>query len=151
VAKSWWAAKAAEVAPAAVVFSSTDTESAWGTLDKAGSWLTTTRSGRPSPLTSPSATDLELVPMAKSWWEAKDRDESPGAVVFSSTDTVWSSTLKEIRSGGPSPLTSPSATELTICSPVQGVAPVAKSWRGAKVGAVAPGAVVFNSTDTVLS
>src|SRR5258707_58492 len=63
-------------------------------------------------------------------------------VVFNSTDTVLSLPLATTRSGLPSPLTSATATE-------RGGLPVAKVCWVAKEGVVAPGAVVFNSTDTV--
>ena len=49
-----------------------------------------------------------------------------------------------MRSGLPSPLMSAAATET-------GSLPVAKVCWAAKVGVVAPAAVVFSSTDTVLS
>src|SRR5262249_21246473 len=122
------------VAPGAVVFSSTDTV--------ALRLLATRRSGRPSPLTSPTATELGLLPVAKVCWGAKDGVVAPGAVVFSSTDTVALKVLATRRSGRPSPLTSPTATEL-------GALPVSTVCWGAKEGVVAPGAVVFSSTDTV--
>src|SRR5262245_27018383 len=134
VAKVCWGAKDGVVAPGAVVFSSTDTV--------ALRLLATRRSGRPSPLTSPTATELGMLPVAKVCWGAKEGGVAPGAVVVSSPDTVALTLLATRRSGRPSPLTSPTATEL-------GVLPVAKVCWGAKEGVVAPAAVVFSSTDTV--
>src|SRR5205809_730487 len=75
-------------------------------------------------------------------WLAKDVVHAPGAIVFSSTDTLVSVKLSTTRSGLPSPLMSPTATE-------SGVDPAAKLCWVAKVGTVAPGAVLFSSTDTV--
>src|SRR5262249_47685953 len=112
-----WGAKDGVVAPAAVVFSSTDTVA----LPE----LATRRSGRPSPLTSPTATEKGPVPVAKVCWGAKDGMVAPAAVVFSSTDTVALPKLATRRSGRPSPLTSPTATEL-------GALPVAKVCWGRK-------------------
>src|SRR5262249_39971273 len=132
--KVCWGAKDGVVAPAAVVFSSTDTVP----LPE----LATRRSGRPSPLTSQTATAPGRVPVAKAWWGAKDGMVAPAAVVFGSTDTVALPRVATRRSGGPSPLTSPTATEM-------GPVPVAKVCWGAKDGVVAPAAVVFSSTDTV--
>ena len=81
--------------------------------------------------------------MAKVCWAAKLAVVAPGAVVFSSTDTVLEPVLATRRSGRPSPFTSAAATE-------RGPLPVAKVCWAAKLGVVAPGAVVFSSTDTVL-
>src|SRR5205807_4236580 len=70
---------------------------------------------------------------------------APGAVVLSSTDTVPALvSLATIRSGLPSRLTSAMVTA-TGCNPVP------NGWATANDGVVTPGAVVFNSTDTVLS
>src|SRR5262249_35882777 len=134
VAKVCWGAKDGVVAPAAVVFNSTDTVS----LAK----LATRRSGRPSPLTSPTATELGWVPVAKVCWAAKDGMVAPAAVVFSSRDTVAPATLATRSSALPLPDALPTATE-------RGWVPVAKVCWAAKDGMVAPAAVVFSSTDTV--
>src|SRR5262245_3157797 len=117
------------------VLSSTDT-----VLEKE---LATARSGLPSPLTSATATPRGRVAVAKVVGAAKLGAAAPGAVVFSSTDTVLSTLLVTARSGLPSPLTSAAAT------PPRGRLPVAKVFWAAKLGAAAPGAVVFSSTDTV--
>ena len=162
---------------------------------RVGIRLAPARSGLPSPLRSPTATDTGPVPVVKSCLAGKSwrgrpgavvfnstdtvlelvrhgqvglavavevphrhgvrgraRGEGlagrkgwrgrPGAVVFNSTDTVSESEFATARSGLPSPLRSPTATEY-------GAMPVAKSCLAAKAGAAAPGAVVFNSTDTV--
>ena len=53
-------------------------------------WLATTRSGLPSPLRSPPPRSRGLAPVAKVCWAAKEGVAAPGAVVFSSTDTVLS-------------------------------------------------------------
>ncbi len=66
----------------------------------------------------------------------------PGAVVFSSTDTVFEPSFATIRSGLPSPFKSATVTE-------SGLLPVAKVCWAAKEAVVDPGAVVFSSTDTV--
>ena len=68
---------------------------------------------------------------------------APGAVVFSSTDTVSEPSLATMRSGWPSPLRSATATEIGIAAGGEGL-------LGGEGGAVAPGAVVFSSTDTVV-
>ena len=64
--------------------------------------------------------------MAKVCWAAKVGVVAPGAVVFSSTDTVLALSLATMRSGLPSPLRSPTVTEM-------GFGPVAKSLWAAKV------------------
>ncbi len=139
VAKVCWGAKEGVVAPGAVVLSSVVFSSTPTFLSEE---LATRRSGLPSPLTSPNAAEKGLLPVAKVCWAAKEDVADPGAVVFSSTPTVPSPSLATRRSGLPSPLTSPTATET-------GFPPVAKVCWGAKEGAVAPGAVVFSSTDTL--
>ena len=82
--------------------------------------------------------------MAKVCCAAKLAVVSPGTVVLSSTETVLALTFATIRSGLPSPLTSAAVTE-------KGTDPVAKVCCAAKLGVVAPGAVVLSSTETVLS
>ena len=69
---------------------------------------------------------------------------APGAVVLSRTETVLSPSFATIRSGLPSPLTSAMVTET-------GWLPVAKVCWAAKLGVVAPGAVVLSRTETVLA
>ena len=139
VAKVCWGAKLGVVAPAVVVFKNTDT-----VLELA---LATIRSVRPSPFTSPSATEVGALPVAKVCWAAKLGATTIGVSVFSSTETVVPCVVlvpksATARSGRPSPLKSPSATEM-------GATPVAKVVCGAKLAVAAPGAVVFNKTDTV--
>ncbi len=135
-------------------------------------------------------------PCQRSAVAAKVGAAAPGAVVFNSTETLLELTLALARSGRPSPLKSPTATEYGCC-PCQRPAG-GQSWRGrpgrgriqqhrdgvgttvgagqvglaiaieiahrhskrpaarakgllgGKRGAAAPGAVVFNSTETVL-
>src|SRR5436853_171987 len=103
VAKDCCAAKEGVVAPGVVVFSSTDTLSVLA--------LATARSGLPSPLRSPMATERGPVPVAKVCWKPKVGVVAPGAVVLSSTDTLLESRLAMTRSGLPSPLRSPMATD----------------------------------------
>ena len=81
-------------------------------------------------------------PVAKVCWAAKDGVVAPGAVVFSSTDTVLRRRSRRSgracrRRSRPPP------------SRRAGALPVAKVCWAAKEGVVAPGAVVFSSTDTV--
>src|SRR5262249_52705151 len=127
-------ANEAVVAPGAVSFSST--------LAVLSLKLATRRSGRPSPLTSPSATEKGARPVAKGCWGAREGEEGPGAVSVSSSLTVAVLTLATRRSGKPSPLTAPSATET-------GPRPVAKVCWGANEAVSDPGAVSFSSTPTV--
>ena len=91
------------MAPGAVVFSSTDT-----VLE---SKFATTRSGLPSPFTSAAVTENGALPVAKVCWAAKEGVVAPGAVVFSSTDTVFELSFATTRSGLPSPFTSAAVTE----------------------------------------
>ncbi len=118
------------------MFSSTDTvfELTFATI----------RSGLPSPFKSAAVTENGKLPVAKAVWAAKEGVVAPGAVVFSSTDTVFELPFATIRSGLPSPFKSAAVTEY-------GSLPVAKAVWAAKEGVVAPGAVVFSSTDTVLA
>ena len=136
VAKVCWVAKLATVAPGAVVLSSTETV----LLLKFGM----IKSGKPSPLTSATITDDGPPPVAKVFCVAKLGMAAPGAVVFSSTETVPSVKFATIRSGLPSPLRSAAVTQI-------GSTPVAKVLCVAKLAVVAPGAVVFSSTETVSS
>ena len=96
----------------------------------------------PSPLKSAAVTEPGSLPVAKVCWAAKEGVAAPGAVVFSSTDTVLEPRFATIRSGLPSPFKSAAVTDC-------GLIPVAKVCWAAKEGVVAPGAVVFSSTDTV--
>src|SRR2546423_15167581 len=103
VLKDCWAPKAAVVDPGAVALRSTDTELAPP--------LAVTTSGKPSPLTSPTATLMGPLPVAKVCWPAKAGVDAPGAVLFKNTDTVLLPWLATITSGMPSPFTSASATD----------------------------------------
>ena len=92
MAKVCWAAKVGvAVAPGAVVFSSTDTvsEPAFATI----------RSGLPSPFKSAAVTEDGSLPVAKVCWAAKERVVAPGAVVFSSTDTVLTPLIRDDQVG----------------------------------------------------
>src|SRR5438552_2655518 len=104
VAKVCCAANEGEVAPGAVVLSSTETG-----LELT---LATARSGRPSPLRSPTATDRGPAPVAKVCWAANDGVAAPGAVVLSRTDTEAEFWLIKTRSGLPSPLRSATTGDL---------------------------------------
>src|SRR5260370_1404461 len=111
VAKVCWGAKDAGKAPGVGVFGST------------GSRLMTkketTRTGLPSPLTTPNATAKGADPVVMTWWVAKDNVDAPGVVVVISSDTLASPPkLATTRSGLPSPLTSPNATEIGTVPPV---------------------------------
>ena len=66
---------------------------------------------------------------------------APGAVVLSSTETVLPVSFATIKSGKPSPLSVGHRHR-------HGAMPVAKVCWVAKVGVVAPGAVVLSSTET---
>src|SRR5262245_33925735 len=68
-----------------VAFSSTDTDLGPATLTSP--WLTTARSGLPSPLKSPTAAAQGARPTAKVCWSVKEALVEPAAVAFSSTDT----------------------------------------------------------------
>src|SRR5208282_979882 len=135
--KVCWVAKlllSKVVAGAGVVLSSTDTVPLLG--------FATIRSGLPSPLTSAAVTEDGQLPTANVCWVAKLGVVAPGAVLLSSTETVPLLEFATIRSGLPSPLTSAAVTEA-------GPMPTAKVCWVAKLGVVAPGAVVLSSTDTV--
>ncbi len=107
VAKVCWVAKLGEAAPGAVVLSSTETVLPLK--------FATIRSGLPSPLTSAAVTAFGPLPVAKVCWAAKLGAEAPGAVVLSSTDTVLPPPFATIRSGLPSPLTSPPSPRTASC------------------------------------
>src|SRR5207302_8430207 len=99
-AKTCESANDGVLAPAAVVFTKTDTKLF------APFKLPTTRSARPSPLKSPTATDCGLVPTAKGFGAARVGVVPPAAVVFRNTDTVLSPWLTRAKSGRPSLLKS---------------------------------------------
>ena len=133
VTKSCLTAKLEVAAPGVVVLSSTDTVAIK---------FATTRSSFPSPLKSPIATDKGLSPVGKSCLVAKLGVAAPGAVVFSSTDTVLELILATARSSFPSRFRSATVTNT-------GPVPVVKSCLGAKVDVADPGTVVLSNTDTV--
>src|SRR5579863_8976167 len=91
---------------------------------------------------SPVVTKAGSSPTANVVCAVKLAVVAPGAVVLRSTDTVPDGPKPPtIRSGRPSPLRSAAVTPV-------GVSPTANVCCASKVGAVAPGAVVFSSTDT---
>src|SRR5262249_38526820 len=96
------------------------------------------------PLRSASVTAAGAVPAAKSSLAAKLTVAAPTAVVFRSVDVSSEPLFAMARSRIPSPFKSPMATET-------GKPPVAKSCLAATEVAVAPGAVVFKSTETLLA
>src|SRR5262249_37082476 len=104
------------------------------------------RSGLPSPLKSPTATETELLPVVKTCCDVKLGVVDPVGVVFNSTDTEACppaplAPLTTARSGLPSPLKSATANELGL--------PLASKVRwGAKLTVNDPAGVVFSSTDT---
>src|SRR5262249_14995600 len=120
-----------------VVLSSTDTVP---TCD--ANMLATTRSGLPSPLKSPTATERGPLPVVKAFRVAKEDVVAAVGVVLSSTDTVLAPQLVTTRSGLRSQLKSPTAREW-------GAVPVAKFCWVAKEEVAAPAGVVLSSTDTV--
>jgi DNA-directed RNA polymerase specialized sigma24 family protein len=118
-AKVCWAVNEGSVAPAGVVFSKTDTA-------PADAPSATTRSGRPSRLRSATATEEGLVPTGRAIWPVKDAVAAPTGVAFSITVTKLLRAAVTARSGRPSPLKSPTATEA-------GLLPVPKVCWFAKV------------------
>jgi hypothetical protein len=83
------------------------------------------------------------VPVAKETWGAKVGVVAPVAVVLSRMETVSLPLFATAKSGFPSPLMSPMLTE-------EGSVPVGKVTWVAKVGVVAPVAVVLSRMETVL-
>ena len=71
----------------------------------------TARSGLPSPLRSPIATDTGLAPTGTLMAEPKMAEPKPLLPLLSSTDTVPENWFATARSGLPSPLRSPIATD----------------------------------------
>src|SRR4051794_14643018 len=116
-------AKLGQAAPGGVVFSDTPT------LNEP--LFATRRSGRPSPLTSAAATASGPMPAGNATAAAKLGATAPVAVVFSNTDTSLELELATRRSGRPSPLMSPVATD-------QGPRTTAKLTADRKLGLVAP-------------
>ena len=119
--RGWWR-------PGAVVFSSTDTVLSFE--------FATIRSGLPSPLTSAAVTEDGSLPVAKVCWVAKQGVVAPGAVVFSSTDTVLPSEFATIRSGLPSPLRSAAVTEIGLAAGGEGLLGGEAGCGGARGGGV---------------
>ena len=101
----------------------------------------------PSPFTSADRHGGRAVPVVKVCWAAKDGLVAPGAVVFSSTDTVPEPSQSRCsrRPGR--------ACRRRSRPPIATANGIVRPWRRsaglAKVGVLAPGAVVFSSTDTV--
>ena len=74
--------------------------------------LATAKSGMPSPLRSPTATQSGAEPVLKSSLGEKLGVTDPGAVVFKRTDTRFDPVSATAKSGLLSPLKSPTATQL---------------------------------------
>ena len=122
------------VAPAAVVFSSTDTV--------LRPTFATIRSGLPSPLMSATATERGWMPVAKVVWAAKEAVVAPAPSCSAAPTPCRRVVVRDDQVG------------LAIAVDVRrrheyGMLPVAKVCWGAKEGVATPGAVVFSSTDTV--
>src|SRR5260370_40825263 len=84
--KACWGAKEGMVAPGTAMFSNTDTVLACLPLSEA--WRpAATRSGLPSPLTSPTPREVGQRGMGKVCGGARETAVAPGAVGCSSTDT----------------------------------------------------------------
>jgi 1-acyl-sn-glycerol-3-phosphate acyltransferase len=103
----------------------------------------TAKSGFPSPLMSPMLTEWGLVPVVKSTRVAKVGVVALVAVVLTRMEAVLLLKFATAKSGFPSKLKSPMLTDL-------GPVPVVKSTRVAKVGVVAPVAVVLRRMEAVL-
>src|SRR6266849_2935062 len=92
--------------------------------------LATARSSLPSPLTSPAATKLGLMPPPKA--RAAWKDPSP---LPSSTETVLALSLATARSSLPSPLKSPAATDAGVAPDVKSLGAMNDTvWADAWVG-----------------
>jgi len=105
--------------------------------------FTVAKSGEPSKLKSPMLTDLGRGPAGKSTLGAKVGVVAPVAVVLIRMEVVLLLMFATATSGEPSPLKSPMLTGM-------GSVPVVKSTLGAKVGVVAPVAVVLIRMEVVL-
>jgi hypothetical protein len=105
----------------------------------------TTKSGLPSPSTSPAATLVGLDPVVKSTFEAKELAVmEPEVLVFLKTETELLLLFATVKSGFPSSSTSLTAT-------LYGLAPVVKSTFEAKeLDVMEPEVLVFLKTEIVL-
>jgi len=135
VLKSLFAENVGVVAPGVVVFKNTETVVSLR--------FGTARSGLPSPLRSPIKTDSGPVPVVKSVLAENEGVGTPIAVVFNNTETVPEVTFATARSNLPSPLKSLTESD-------RGPVTTGKSVLAENEGVVAPGAVVFKNTETVL-
>ena len=133
VGKSTLVAKVGVVALVAVVLSRIETV--------LSPQFATAKSGLPSPLRSPMLTDSDLLPVVKSTLGAKVGVVALVAVVLSRMEAL-KMRFAIAKSGFPSPLMSAMLTDL-------GAPPIGKSTLGAKVGVVAPVAVVFSRMEAV--
>jgi len=132
--KRTWGAKVGVTAPMAVVLSRMEAVFP--------ERFATTKSGFPSLLKSPILTDLGLLPVAKVTWVAKVGVAAPAAVVLSRMEAVLLEKFATVKSGFPSPLMSPMLRDM-------GPLPVGKVTWVAKVGVVAPVAVVLSRMEAV--
>jgi hypothetical protein len=119
---------------------------ALSSTETALSWiLIRMRSGWPSPLTSAVVTQVGKFPETNFCWMVKLAVVAPEVVELISTETWLPPPSATITSGRPSPLTSAAVTQEGLS------AATAKVCWVAKLGVVAPRAVVLSSTEIVLS
>ena len=111
------------------------------TLSVVGPPVSVTRSGRPSPLRSPTASALRGNTELKSWWVSKLSALAPAGVVFTRTE-VSPPFDASTMSGLPSPFTSARATAAELGSAV------GTSCSFANVNVPASAAVVSANTPT---
>ena len=106
----------------------------------------TTKSGLPSPSTSPMEAPYGHAPVVKSTFEAKELAAiEPGELVFLKIEIVLLLRFEVTKSSLPSPSRSPMVTKF-------GVVPVVKSTFEAKeLEVIVPEELVFMKTETVLS
>ena len=105
--------------------------------------LATMRSGRPSPFTSATTTESGALPVAKVCWAAKLGVVAPGAVVFSSTDTVLRiGTVGDDEVGGrPSPFRSDTRHRSGIAAGGEGLRG-RRTWRWSRLVRSCPAAPI---------
>ena len=134
VAKVCWAAKVAVVAPAPSCSAApTPCRRAVVGDDEVGLAVA---------VESATATERDWLPVAKVCWAAKEGVVAPGAVVFSSTDTVAGAVVGDDEVG-------PAVAVDVRHRHGTGTAAGGEGLLGGEGAVVAPAAVVFSSTDTV--
>ncbi len=103
----------------------------------------TAKSGFKSPLKSPMLTEMGPLPVGKVTWGEKVGVAAPVGVVLSRMEALLPELFATAKSGLPSPLMSPMLRE-------KGRKPVGNSTWLAKVGVVAPVAVVLSRMEALL-